>query len=425
MIRVRIEFPDSRYTAVTDLTGGTGEVTSEWPPSPYRVVAALLAGASALPEDQRNRARGVLQLITEADPPVIWTPESAEWTSLPARWKPSSLSPEEGKGILPDMITLGPRGADRVNRAVFHSAERVVCGDIYVDIPVKLTDEQVAILNRAALRVPYFGRSTHPSIMTVSQTENDVLPDHEKWMPGGGEAILAGWTSETLTWLDRRYRMQLDGRDDRPTPSRDSSVGAVRIGYRSAGENLGGFVVTMRLAIARSPRRAAELMTEISRLGLEAQAFPLVDLGHEHAQGMIRGVGVRGVSRVVVERAAAQVDSVVELNHLARGAAFLSHGRWTGRSPLWVSATPLVSHASELPAMLAVQSELAAKLGVEPEVVLSREPMLAGQVSWPDTAEGLRQWFAAVRFPDSVAGPLMLGERTESGYGLFMAVLTS
>src|ERR1700726_3983003 len=74
MLRFTIRFPLGVYHA--QATHSFDE--PEWPPSPLRLVGALLAAAHGRPSADPTEDRALLQRLCEAAPPSIHAPESVD-----------------------------------------------------------------------------------------------------------------------------------------------------------------------------------------------------------------------------------------------------------------------------------------------------------------------------------------------------------
>ncbi len=193
MVRIEIRFPLGVYHALSAESFGR----AEWPPSPVRLVGALLAAAHESEVVNTEQARATLQRLCEATPPEIVAPYSASSSDDPAdrgttvaeirgasRWAPRNHQAGElkKKGI-------SPRNISRERTEVYKGGMAI--GDQAVEIRwpnLELTPDEFGVLLQLAEEVTFLGTSRSPAILSVWDT--GPSQDHSPvWRPAAGEAF--------------------------------------------------------------------------------------------------------------------------------------------------------------------------------------------------------------------------------------------
>lgn len=187
---IEVRFPLGAYHAQS--TTAFGE--PEWPPHPVRLVAALVAAAAFLPDDEREPAQAAIASLSGCpETPVIVAPrlaghdgtsEAADGRQVVAafrgasQWAPRNheLSELSAKGLHPR--ELG-RGRAEVNKGGVAVGEQPVV----FSWPLALDDSSCAALARAADEVTVLGTSRSPVLVTVRSAQQP--PDSRAvWAPG-------------------------------------------------------------------------------------------------------------------------------------------------------------------------------------------------------------------------------------------------
>lgn len=223
MVRFRWYFPTRVWTA--ERHGGQ----VDWPPSPWRLVAALLnAAETALPDGECAEARAVLDKLCHAPAPGWWLPPWWEqsvppvWvpaTDMPGRSPHDALEKQHNPALvaagLPSSVSKGLEPQPRVELA--HPC-------VFLDVELDLDSREVDVLAAAARQVGYLGRSAQHGWLgvlthsggewfdhTANATEIDpsmAVPGawHEQYLPDEGGAFSARcWSSDALAVLDRDH----------------------------------------------------------------------------------------------------------------------------------------------------------------------------------------------------------------------------
>lgn len=162
---VAFRFPFGRYHA-TPWDRSVNEGASEWPPSPWRLLRALVAtwytrwpGLPAPALDALLDALG--------DPPSYWTP--------PAR-------PGHSRHYLPDLEhRKGEPGRTDLTLDPFLSVGRGT--ELLVQWDTSLPPDQREVLAKLVELIPYLGRAD--SVCEARLVETDPVPDESWWRPGG------------------------------------------------------------------------------------------------------------------------------------------------------------------------------------------------------------------------------------------------
>lgn len=209
MVRITLRFPLGVYHA-RSATSSTDE--AEWPPSPLRLVGALLAAAHGGASKGADEDRDLLQRLCDAPPPVVVAPKSVpagqratedEVTRLrgATRWAPRNY------------VTgpISPRDLGRARAPV--SKAGVALGDrsvAFVWPELELSPQEVVRLEHLATEVTFVGTSRSPTLVEVD-TPDEEDSDETAWLPvDRGAAPRSGTVSvrvpddSTIATFDRR-----------------------------------------------------------------------------------------------------------------------------------------------------------------------------------------------------------------------------
>lgn len=192
MLRVEIRFPLGVYYALSSASFGR----PEWPPSPVRLVGALLAAAHETPSADTNASRTVLQTICTADAPTVFAPEMVDVGDQtpnddshpgidpvigfrgPSRWAPRNHSDSEVKAS-----GLSTRNLAR-DRAEVHKGG-VAIGDQAIEIrwnDLELSPADLGVLRALTDEVTFLGTSRSPALVSVS-TQAPAVEREDAWDP--------------------------------------------------------------------------------------------------------------------------------------------------------------------------------------------------------------------------------------------------
>lgn len=463
MITIRVSLYRGAFHGLRDTT------EPDWPPSPKRLLGALLAGAYALdPNDPvRTLALSTLHRLSAARPPIIDVPRALP-LGLPATYAPKTWLPEK-KNVtgIEDYLDLSILGMDTKNRALKHLDGVSLSGkEIEFHIDLECNTDEIGALNAAASRLAYFGTAKDTADITVSVSEVNVEGDsggecdtadsqpsaRERWYPSpdyGGDT--QGWQENTIEWYEANYQ-RVFGQD--PFIARLPPIlptGFVSMVHYSRERASVGTqtlsVVPLRRSLPnhRIPTLLADLCKVLEADSSEYHLMPLT-VSHESvrraAGGDGRCVGIAVVRkdmtndgtardeaaeadrlRLVVSKVSTAVDSLPESQGLIVGSSSaLSSPTWIGPAKRWYSTTPLRAFPDVRVARFELESELRRRFDTEPvEVMLSPSPRIKRNGLWAEAeyTDGLTQWWAEITLPDHIAGPIQLGAATERGFGVF------
>lgn len=453
MLTIQVEFPSGRYLAAQ-----SGDPSlPEWPPHPARLFSAFVAAAYRGNGGISPSGRSALEWLEALPPPALWAP-------------PADLSPAPVSFVPPgDMVEAkGGKDTKRYEHPIFRwrqdrrFPEARILGEPRVEFHWKTSPspDMLASLQHIARDITHVGTSHSMAIVTVSESAPTLMPNY---MPGESGAISLRTTlAGRLAELDRVFNLAESVR--RPLPQFEH--------YSSyAHENLPDDLPDssprdlMALRID-GPQYALEdtyvLMRAIraalmSVLGDDAPAslhghgesehlawLPLADVGHVHASGMLLGVGL------AVPKALAESERLALLRGLGRlGRVLLPDGRtiglsvpppgsalpkallvatWTRPSHDWATVTPVVldrapkrSDPEKLTRALAESLQMAGYPEPE-EITLSSVGSFYGSPRALAFRATQPRFHARVRFPEMVAGPVIVGRQRFFGVGFFRPV---
>jgi len=443
---------------LTGIYEAEGDNEPEWPPSPYRLFAALVSATNGGQEIE-----GLLKAIEEAEPPVIHAADEEHVCKTMAY-----------KRFVPGVPKPGTTRDKQLEKVWEHQP---VWGDrsTIPEVPMvrfewsnlSVEDDDLEPLKRAVGNIGYLGRPA--GVVMVRVAEPNTMPPQGtiRWEPvKQGEE--ARWLRTPCSGTLKQMRLVHDHygiaarvhQVHRPQGYAPAVPRwrEVRQGpwdrllcYRLTGDAT--LSVTDALVIADSVRSA--VMSQMEEKGLEPWVFghqpdgsvdrsrthvgfmPLADVGHEHARGRVLGIGVAlppdAPSWSMPEQVWIKGNEykIVSSDSLVRTPWALNWWHWTEPSITWVTATPVTLRVSRKPLDLDAAAEEIAE-GIEAlglptpsEVLVSRAPMLTGTAPAiryrrkrdKETIER-RACHARVRFDMPVRGPLAVGFHRYFGLGL-------
>lgn len=409
----------------------------EWPPSPFRLAQALMAGCHRPTFDAQ--ARAALESLTNLENPVITAP-AAQQVRLPNTYTHRSGGPMEGEqmpsGKLEKILDLTVAGLTTANRTAKPESMVVLddCRVVYeVDDPEEAVDTEA--LGHAALRVPYFGRSQDSCDITVSRAattpgtsaERSAMayrlgdPLGERWYPrSDSRGAVRGWAANSCEWMDQNYESTTGG-SQLPVFSPEPYI--TRLGYRRGQLTDAGSRSVAVIPVADSIQSSGipAFMRTLGALPDHVTPFPCVVANHHHADGRLLGVGLCSDDGDALEDGLeillARRDMVSRLDLVTQA---LQPSYWERSSRYWCSATPLRAFPDDRVAQWVISRDMEQRLGQRPEITWSKSPIRPWQRAWPQPEDGLGAWWAEVAFPMAVSGPLTFGETREQGFGLFV-----
>lgn len=262
MLRFTLSFPLGVYHA--QLAGKPND--PEWPPSPLRLIGALLAAAHGRTGADPAPARALIQRLCDAAPPRIVAPECApageqepyEVAALrgATRWAPRNYVDPAG---------ISPRNLGRERAAV--SKVGVAIGTLPVEIvweDVALDAGELETMRALAEDVTFVGTSRSPAIVTVS--DRPLEDSLRVWEPAehGAEEVRVPDRDTVAAFDQREASRSTNGRGIKPT----GLIPQIAIGRRT----------TYRSPLAPADRTAIDPQWwgEMIVLGIDPAASDLV-----------------------------------------------------------------------------------------------------------------------------------------------------
>ncbi|MDW5592990.1 type I-U CRISPR-associated protein Csb2 [Conexibacter stalactiti] len=247
MVRLTLRFPLGVYHAQS----GSSPNEPEWPPSPLRLLGALLAAAHGRHGGDLAADRTLLQRLCDAPPPRVLAPDSvgvgepnrdaaaAVRLRGATRWAPRNYV-DTGRGVSPRNLGRERAEVSKVGVAIGDRPVHLVWDEL------ELTGEELERLRSLAADVTFVGTSRSPALVHVApDPPGNEDPMRERvWRPAGVEAgdgiAVRVPDGATLDGFDRREAAR---RSDRarvqptgliPQIAIGQSVRYVRPGWRPA-----------------------------------------------------------------------------------------------------------------------------------------------------------------------------------------------
>ncbi len=465
MLAISVELLHGTFRGDPDGTANTGRlIRGEWPPSPARLFAALVAA-----DGTRDRCRvtdgAELAWFERLPPPVI----HAHAKPCHQRLEPRYVVRHEGTASKSThQEYVGRSGA--LNRPGVRVTPRspVVVYSWNTESPDRAT---LVALGRRAARIGYLGASDSPvrlrvtTRLPVSATENDAfIPDQL------GHTVINVSEPGDLRMLDRMYDTWIE---------RGASVSrlqfpALRHGrtYLAPGSakpvDRGEVAAWLRLAVALSGRRISTVtrlfkeavLSQHQRLHGEppgvlhghgfngggydiARYLALPDVGHRWSRGRIHGLALWMPPGCDVTARRMARDAAFAVNRLIGGGVDVSvtprededrplaahPDRWRRKSRAWVTAFPAI-HERRRTLDLAEVTRWCLHAGLPEPVTFrsTRAPLVAGALDLAPVEVNRRSRPALpyshveLRFAEAVPGPVVIGSGRQRGFGLCIPV---
>ena len=466
MLSATVEFLLGTFRADPDGTAHTGRLEQgEWPPSPSRLFAALVA-ADGTRERCRYTDGSELAVLENAAPPIIEAAPTAHHQELQPRY----VVKDEGKRTSKQQQEYVARGAALVRPGVRVAPQRATVRYLWSVDP---DDAHLRSLQLRAARIGYLGCSDSPVRVRVERVSNSAeSASEEMYVPDPVGTVPIGVPEAgRLQLLDAAFDQWVEhgtsvGRSQFPAlstkvnyrPPRSEPVQRVR----------GQFVASLILRPAVSGRRISavaaafkaavlqrhevpdsEIAPELHGHGFDGGGYELArflclpDVGHAHARGRIHGVALwlpESCDDATVRRARDAVHGISDLYGSGfRASAEVWNGqsrpkaaapaRWARPARRWATAFPAV-HERHVALTLEEVCRWCDHAGVPRPVAFraSRSPFLSGAISL-EPSEVHRQGrpsrpfsHVELRFDEPVAGPVVLGSGRQRGLGLCFPV---
>ncbi len=395
-IDVELLFGTIRAGSPDDLAiTGDGD-PGEWPPSPARLLAALVA-ADGTGDRMRATTGAELALLERADPPLVVCDRALADEEDPAAGRTGLLrSPQHERFVVVDANARGStvqeyplRRAEAVRRAAVLAPRtpRIT----YVWPGLQPAPAEVEGLRARAARVGYFGCADSPVRVSVHVSHGDepvgAADGRAVWRPDedDGDAFIETPYRGIVDDLDRQFGAFTAGQwvrrawlPSNRTPYRTPAPQAPAIATpmpvviwlnlpRSvAGRHVLRLTEALRAATIAHLQEVrglgADLPFEVTGHGAstaewdQVQFLALPNVGYRYSDGRVHGLAVAipdGAARALVEELRAAVSRILELR-LAGGRvvpierqrwgqnAAVRPGRWTRTSRRFASAFPVV-----------------------------------------------------------------------------------
>jgi CRISPR-associated protein Csb2 len=367
-LSVIVRLREGRYDA-----GGLDPAQPEWPPHPARLFCALTASTA----DEADRE--ALRWLERLAPPEVWCGEAR--TSRTGGFVVTNKTGETGHQTWPGRTSAA---SSRTGALPDDDAYAISWPSAEPD------DATLARLTRLAARVPYVGRSTSTAEVLVTAAEVRTRPTWACHVsvpigtagsvpvrvprPGYLDELSVAYEREVRSWAvaplvlayaARRTTVEL-AQSAHPSPFGDILIW----GFQRPSVAVGGdaaVLVADCLRKAVLSRVADPVPAQVSGHGADGRphvAFlGLLDVGHDHADGHLLGVGVavptqmdtrdrKALLRGLLGAAAARPmnelrthrERTLRLQYAPTGVRGLDPSRWTthGGCRTWVTATPLM-----------------------------------------------------------------------------------
>lgn len=381
-----------------------------FPPSPARLISALVAAAHGTP-GITDHGRDILQILCEAPDPVLVVPPAYEGGSAES-YMQQPLATLAGSNVKAQHISgpqriMGERGGKVKKRVNGHF---IVTGDLYfVWDDLDFDDAQIELLNQLATDVAYLGRESdlvllHAHRSSVSELMSQHRSTHlfHKPMPSGGKKLRVP-SKNFLSWLDDRFHSVFGENAREPIPA-DHRVRSTA--YAPAAVIPGSNEAVLTIPFARPLRldRALELASKVHPED-GGTVFPLARAGNQYLDGAAIGLGV-------VTSSGVRLDEDFDTSFLGEdsGAVTLQPNYWTRRAQVWMTAVAYVGHPDK---WVAAHQILTAVPDAE-ILKMSAAPVRPSQ-QHIKTSPTKRAWHIVLRTPETIPGPLLLDREQGTG----------
>lgn len=394
---------------VAGIYSGHHEDHVAFPPSPARLVAALLAAAHR--STQVNEARAVLKEMCAAADPIIIVPPAYPGGSGETFMQPIVATPGGKKaGQTPfngPQRIMGERGGKIRKRASGHYA---VAGDLhFVWEHLEFDDGQLKLLQQIASDVGYLGRESDLVVIHVDRTSKADLirqysHSHEFYapMPRGGKELRV-LSPGFLSWLDDRHESTFSENARITTPI-DHRVRTASYAPSAVVPDSDSVVISLAFRRPLALEQALKFAKLVRGEG-DVAAFPLTRSGNRYLDGVAVGIGV-------VTTGGIELDPAFDVEVLGEntGAITLQPSYWVRPAQIWMTAVAFVGHPDK---WVATQQVLAVVPDAE-ILEISAAPVRADQQHVP-TSSTQRAWHLVLRTADVVRGPLLLDPKHGTG----------
>ena len=464
MLAISVELLHGTFRADPDGTANTGGLSrGEWPPSPSRLLAAMVAA-----DGTRDRCRftdgSELEWFERLAPPIIHAHATPRQQSLRSRYvvlqgsgikKGSHMEyvGREGRKIRP-----GTRAAPR-DPVIHYVWDTEVPPDIFVS------------LRKRAARIGYLGTSDSPVRVRVKTSLPAASPVADRFVPHpAGELRIRVPKAGDVRILDRIFDVWREAGADVSRVQFPSLRHEAR--YRSPDaampEDRGNVVAWLRLDRAIPGRRVSVITSLFKKAvlrqhenligepppvlhghGFEGTGYDLArflalpDAGYRRSRGRIHGLALwvpPGTDRATRISARSCAHSITHLLGAGLEVAVRPYTgesrpvaarpeRWHRTSRRWVTAFPAV-HERRGPLDVAEVSRWCRHAGLPPPIAFrsTRSPLIPGGVDLAPVEvnrpgrPALPYSHVELWFEEPVRGPVVIGAARQRGLGLCVEV---
>lgn len=463
---IDVEFLHGTFRADPDGLAHTGRMTrAEWPPSPARVFAAMIA-ADGTGERCRVTDGSELEFLERLEPPVIHADPLPHHQKLQTRF----VVLQHGKAAKGTHQEYVARASVPVHPGVRVSPKSPHVKYVY---EAEVPPETLEALQRRAARIGYVGAADSPVRVRVSAPAPDALTDDGGFVPDpdGDVPIGVPRAGHTRVW-DSLYESWCE----RGVDVARSHYPALRhqVTYRSPGPavediGLGTVVVWLQLRTSVSGRRISALTSLFkrsvlaqheriygepaavlhghghARRGYElARYLALPDAGFSHSRGRIHGLALWLPADSDPETARRAQTAARSIRKLQGGGLNVEVHPWAGekrpwaahparwtrdRSVRWATAFPAI-HERHGPLTLSEVARWCAHAGLPQPLAFraDRHPLVHGAVDLVPTEvhrpnrPGRPYSHIELVFGEPIKGPVVIGAGRQRGLGLCVPV---
>lgn len=455
----------------------TGDDPFEWPPSPARLLSALIAGAATTvvaDPDQFEASISSIRALetlpnpiivaasvrTEARDPLHFAPKVTDYPT--ASWKvdkKNDLTPPTTsrkskayenslrKGVWPGFQGLSEVAniGKRINgsRTLLHPEVAY-----YVRVKDSQTLEQlVKDLDEAAKGIPYFGASRDAAVVNVSTGSQPELNLKSRviYCPIERLGKDKGWAPGLVDHLLKRHELLTSEGTDIGHPDhivKKLAYLAIRPGFINPRLTI---AVSKTIQNVDTAKRIGELNDAVKESGLAVRVIPMINHLHSKSDGKLKGILVipdpldtdDGFTKIA-EAAPVLADQErfpwLDETSVSSGddqsLKSLRPSSIISPAKMWQSATPVRSYPSVEYAKARMLLDLQETTGVNAQLIgLNIHPAMPATREYgrghtlgsaPGFDPGMVPWHVEVEFPNAVQGPIQIGADTRLGYGLFV-----
>ena len=463
MLAINVEFLHGTFRGDPDGTAVTGRLTrGEWPPSPARLFAALVAADGTGPASRVTDGHELFWLEGQPPPAIHAEPES--WHQV---LQPRFVVAHGGNPKKTHHEYVAREGALHRPGVRVALSNPLVVYRWNVDPP---NEETLDSLRRRAARVGYLGASDSPvrvrvaTRMPCGALGKVFVPDPEGDIhicvtrPGDvGELdrMYAAWQERGASVARSQYPALLhwatyQSPGGQNVMDRGEVVAWLRLRPAVSGRRISALTALFKDAVlSRHQRMHGEPPAILHGHGFMRSGYDLArylalpDVGFAHSRGRIHGLALwlppesDRVQHQTARDAAVAIDTLVgrgiETRVEPRGDEerpwAANPRRWRGPSTTWVTVFPVIHERRGVPGL--AEASLWCRHAGLPDPVSFRSlrtPLIRGAVDLAPVEvnrpgrPALPYSHAEFRFADPIRGPLVVGAGRQRGFGLCVPV---